>query len=356
MGSQAPEAAKCVSDKTSTSNFQLCRPFPPPIIFPLLSQLYISAVSALSSLFIIATYFKFSRLHTFAYKLITMMALANLLLDSAYLMGQARRDATVKCYIQGFSRVYFAVVEFCLITAISLLCYQMIIKHDFSMQERMKTVCIVCWVLPAVFSALPFTTNSYGDAGAWCSITSQDLKSFVWGTFWRFAIIYVPLWISVTVNLFMYSKVMHSMRGLEASMAVYREEDTTEAGSEGGEGLASFSIINRMRMYPVVLIVCWSWATVNRVLEAVDPYGAVYWLYILQYTFQTLQGLLNLVVFVMTPAVIEEWRDQLQKWRIGGFGSSTAVDQAALLAPTPSSSGPIPATGKPESESETEAR
>ena len=41
----------------------------------------------MSSIFIVVTFWKFSRLHRFAYKVITMLAVANLCLDCAYLMG-----------------------------------------------------------------------------------------------------------------------------------------------------------------------------------------------------------------------------------------------------------------------------
>lgn len=44
-------------------------------------------VSAVSSAFIIVTFWRFPRLQTFAYKIIMMLAVANLGIDSAYLMG-----------------------------------------------------------------------------------------------------------------------------------------------------------------------------------------------------------------------------------------------------------------------------
>lgn len=69
-----------------------------------------------------------------------------------------------------------------------------------------------CWLIPLAMACLPFTTDNYGDAGAWCSITSKDLKSLQWGTFWRFAIIYVPLWICVFINAYMCVTVYRAMR------------------------------------------------------------------------------------------------------------------------------------------------
>lgn len=44
-------------------------------------------ISALSSVFIVTTFWKFPRLQTFAYRIIMMLAVANLGIDAAYLMG-----------------------------------------------------------------------------------------------------------------------------------------------------------------------------------------------------------------------------------------------------------------------------
>ena len=58
----------------------------------IIAQFSLSLLSALSSVFIIVTFFKFRRLHTFAYKVIMMLAVANLGLDCAYLIGEVAHD------------------------------------------------------------------------------------------------------------------------------------------------------------------------------------------------------------------------------------------------------------------------
>lgn len=182
-------------------------------------------------------------------------------------------------------------------------------------QQRFGAVMAWCWFVPLMMATLPFSTNNYGDAGAWCSITAKDLKSLEWGTFWRFTIIYVPLWVTIGINAYMCFSVYRAVKGFEAAAMLAYEEAPDEAtptpspsraesgreegaaregggggGGQGGGGQSatstSMAIVNRLRLYPIALVVCWSWATVNRVFEAIDPYGAVFWLYVLQYSFQ----------------------------------------------------------------------
>lgn len=65
------------------------------------------------------------------------------------------------------------------------------------------------------------------------------------------------------------------------------EAGVGRTGPGGVEMSTSIPIIKRLRLYPAALVVCWSWATINRVREAVMPYGAsMFWLFVLQYGFQ----------------------------------------------------------------------
>lgn len=77
-------------------------------------------------------------------------------------------------------------------------------------------------------------------------------------------------------------------RGQERGWGVEGEEGVPVRRGPGGiEMSTSIPIIERLRLYPIALMVCWSWATINRVREAIDPYGdSMFWLFVLQYSFQ----------------------------------------------------------------------
>lgn len=51
---------------------------------------------------------------------------------------------------------------------------------------------------------------------------------------------------------------------------------------------------------------------------------------------QTMQGLLNLIIFLRTPGVMEEWRDEVQKINLS-FRRASTVDSSALLSSGPRS-------------------
>jgi hypothetical protein len=84
----------------------------------------------------------------------------------------------------------------------------------------------------------------YGDSGHWCWITLQNDP--VYGQFLRFFCFYVPLWVIIVFNIYSYGKVIHFLKTFV---------------SEGPEK----SFIFRLRTYPLILIVCWIFPTINTI-------------------------------------------------------------------------------------------
>lgn len=84
----------------------------------------------------------------------------------------------------------------------------------------------------------------------------------------------------------------------------------------GGAPSRLQGIIGQLRMYPLALAVCWSWASVNRIYEAIYPDEPLFWLYVLQYSFLCLGGVLYAIIFVITPSVCEEWSGPYRRWEL----------------------------------------
>jgi hypothetical protein len=282
----------------------------------------LSLVSLLGSAFILLSVASLPKLQTFAFRLIAALALSNVGLDTAFLLGNPERSDAV-CLAQGLMRVYFSIVGFFITTAITLTCYNIIIKRDFSMQDSMKKVMALCWGIPLIMALLPLTTGNYGDVGAWCSISTDDIRHLDAGTVWRFLMLYIPMWVSVCVNFWMHFQVSKAIRGLEfaastsstpasawqrqsygslAETKPHSADDEESPRQKTGQS-RSLAIINHLRMYPVALLVCWFWAFVNGVYEVIYPTDPLFWLYLLQYIFQTLNGAINAAIFLWTPSV-----------------------------------------------------
>jgi hypothetical protein len=74
-------------------------------------------------------------------------------------------------------------------------------------------------------------------------------------------------------------------------------EKTTE------EGKRQLKLIKRLKFYPMILIVCWIFGTINRVYLFVAPNDPQAWLTILHVFFGSINGLFNAIVYGISGPV-----------------------------------------------------
>lgn len=70
---------------------------------------------------------------------------------------------------------------------------------------------LIIFLLPFVFTWIPFIRGAYGQAGSWCWIRKEtnDCQIFVLGVFFRFAIWFVPLFLLLLILVIFYSTVTY---------------------------------------------------------------------------------------------------------------------------------------------------
>ena len=62
----------------------------------------------------------------------------------------------------------------------------------------------------------------------------------------------------------------------------------------GDEATAELNkLIQRLKWYPLILVVTWSWGTINRIHNSINPEDEVFWLFCLQAIFRGIYGVLN---------------------------------------------------------------
>jgi disulfide bond formation protein DsbB len=66
----------------------------------------------------------------------------------------------------------------------------------------------VVWGSAAFLSLMPLTTESYGQSGPWCWISGdKDVDQM-----WRFLSFYIPLWLAVGVNAYLYYAISNTLK------------------------------------------------------------------------------------------------------------------------------------------------
>lgn len=137
---------------------------------------------------------------------------------------------------------------------IALALYISVVQQIQDVEKYEFRMVMLAYTLPLFVSLLPWTTNSYGHAGGLCWIHGNDTGVV---TTWRIITFYGPLWVVIVTNISIYVKIIRVI-------FEYVSEDTDEVKS-------TKKLVRRLRLYPLLLIVDYSFATINRVYDFIYP-------------------------------------------------------------------------------------
>jgi len=141
---------------------------------------------------------------------------------------------------------------------------------------------------------------------------------------------YVPLWLAVGYNSIsmwqvtsVITRAMRLVVETDGGNDVDAAEDAPDATMDDDESASSamrlrnLKQMRRIGLFPLILVGCWMFATINRIYEMFDG-SPVYGLYALQVLSSSLSGLLNALVYGMMPSVRGAWSRVLEKWPVVG--------------------------------------
>jgi len=103
------------------------------------------------------------------------------------------------------------------------------------------------------------------------------------------------MWILIYYNLRVYLKVTHFSR---TTLKVHGSDEAIKP---------LLRSVRRLKYYPITLVVCYFWATVNRIHNMMVPDSPIFWLYLLQLSFKSLLGFANSALYISNPAIQDAW-------------------------------------------------
>src|SRR6185369_14806047 len=92
-------------------------------------------------------------------------------------------------------------------------------------------------------------------------------------SYWRFISFYAPLWLAVCINAYVYIAVLRMLR-----------KSIAAAGSSTGDATTASirAMMRRLQMYPFILVIVWSFATIIRLYELATGGDQIFTLFLLQ--------------------------------------------------------------------------
>ena len=104
----------------------------------------------------------------------------------------------------------------------------------------------MCVAVPVLLTPLPFITKSYGKSKGWCWIKQEESID----QFWMALEFYLPFLIVLFINLYFYYKIYQKI---------------WYGGSTNTESKIMKKLVNRLKYYPLSMVVCFGIAFVHRV-------------------------------------------------------------------------------------------
>jgi len=254
------------------------------------------------ALLIIFCYLLFPHLRTIAFRLILFVSISDLFYS---LSGFIPTDAASGvCYFQAVITQYFslsAIFWTCVIARTLHLTF-LLEKNASMISDNMRWYHGYSWGIPGVLTLIPALTDTYGESGdGWCWLTDT-----LAGLILRFLTFYVPLWIIVLYVCWVYYRVYQKMKANaqpppQNQTVAYQNQEPGPEGQQAEEVAVRKGVVRRIKYYPMVLIVCYFWASINRIFTIfVAP---VFVLSILHLIGIRIRGFVNSMVYGFNPMV-----------------------------------------------------
>ncbi|XP_043720413.1 G-protein coupled receptor 1 [Telopea speciosissima] len=268
-----------------------------------------STFSLVGSSFIVLCYLLFKELRKFSFKLVFFLALSDMLCSFFSMVGDPSKG--LFCYAQGYSTHFFFVASFLWTTTIAFTLHRTVVRHKTDVEDLEPMFHLYVWGTSLVLTVIRSIGNDPGRLGIWCwTETGRAGKAVHFITF------YAPLWGAILFNGFTYLQVIRMLNNA-TRMAVGMSERPHQS-----EVRADMKALNRWGYYPLILIGSWTFGTINRIHDFIEPNHKIFWLSVLDVGTAALMGLFNSIAYGLNSSVrraIHErlelsWPERFRRW------------------------------------------
>jgi hypothetical protein len=258
-------------------------------------ELSIGILSMIGSSFIILAFIFYQKLRNKAFELVFYMTIASFFNNLSYLIYYIEADNKIVedmtlCRAQAFLMIWSEVSQMTWAFLISYSVYDSVVNFDYMSADDHYSTCIqrikyltIGFVWPLVVSIIGLACDYLGPSGKWCWINSITNNPFAIAYGW---FIYVCLWSSI-------------ISGCVITFLVIRFLSRAYSGQKY---VIVSRFVTKLITYPLIQIVCWLPATLNRL---VFDFSGCYNLYLqlLALLFVSSQGLAYAIAYGFNPQV-----------------------------------------------------
>jgi hypothetical protein len=256
-------------------------------------ELVTGIISMIGCLFVIMAYTCYSSIRNRVFELIFYLMISSFFNNLSYIMYYIEEDNLIianmtLCRAQAFIMIWSEISQQTWALLIVHSVYDKVVNFDDAAESNRSTCMqrlryiIFGFIYPLSYAIIGLVCDFLGPSGKWCWINTVTNDKF--GNAYGF-IIYIIIWISIFAELIFTCSIIRFLNKTYA-----------------GERLAIVSrFMNKLITYPIINIVCFIPATINRIIFLIFGYIPVFQLFAL--IFLTLQGFAYAITYGFNPQV-----------------------------------------------------
>jgi hypothetical protein len=183
------------------------------------------------------------------------------------------------CYAQGLAMQFAQVSLFCWTGVFAFNLYMVIVMRRLDVHLYNTWYHSVCWIVAVVCTLIPNFTFAYGRTTVWCWIS----KEAPGGNAYRIGTFFVPFYVSWIIMLFVCICIVYRLLITIKHMLPDEKERTLQ-------------LVRRFYAYPIIFLICYIPATINRINNWVTG-NDVFVLFIIHVLASPSLGTLNALLF-----------------------------------------------------------
>ena len=221
------------------------------------------------------------------------------------------------CYAQGLLMQFAQVALFCWSAVFAFNIYMVIVRRRLDVDKYNTWYHGICWTVTGVCTIIPNFTFAYGKTTVWCWISKE--ASF--GNVYRISTFFIPFYAAWIVILFVCFSIVYRLLN-----------SNSHHGSD--EHLRTSNLVRRFYAYPIVFLVCYIPATVNRINNWVTG-NDIYALFIIHVLASPSLGTLNAIIFFSNMEVRKEIGSIVVRYCCFSFGGTPIPPKESLVDELP---------------------
>lgn len=255
----------------------------------------VSAISLVGCGFIMVIYHKCKSLQVFAFKLVYVLTILDGIrsLFSMIPTHLNLSDHDAMCQIQGFALEFASLAGVLWTGAIALILYFQVILQRDRVDKFYKPLLWIIVIFSFICSVIPLFSGDYQYVGGWCWISTNNTRAVIY----RYGFFYAWVWLIIIFDLYAYIRVISKIK-----------TEFTIKDSFLHEGRV---LVNRLRWYPIVLVVCYAPLTATRILQTLTGSSPI-WLLVFSTAVSNLLGFFNAILYGFNESVKIELKSWIQ--------------------------------------------